>query len=74
MPRRNKAGLAARADQFFTVGGDSSRRLPENRCKIGDWSRLLQPHFEKLIGPETEAEVDAIRRCVVRGQPYGNEV
>ena len=40
-----------RADQFFTVAGDSSRRLPENRRKIGDWSRLLQPHFEKLIGP-----------------------
>ena len=40
-----------RADQFFTVGGDSSRRLPENRRTIGDGSRLLQPRFQKLIGP-----------------------
>ena len=30
-----------------------------------DWRRLVNE-------PQTEAEVDAIRRCVARGQPYGD--
>ena len=45
------AGLSARADQFFIVGGDSCRRLPENSGIIGDKSRLLQSRSGKLIGP-----------------------
>ena len=31
-----------------------------------DWCRLVNE-------PQTEAEVEAIRRCVLRGQPYGGE-
>jgi hypothetical protein len=31
------------------------RRLPEILPKIGDRSRLLQPYFEKLIGPGMHA-------------------
>jgi hypothetical protein len=34
--------FAYRADQLFTVGGDSCRRLREKLPPIGDGSRLLQ--------------------------------
>jgi hypothetical protein len=49
--RRKIASRRWQIDQFSAVGGDSSRRLPENGRKIGDWSRLLQFRFEKLIDP-----------------------
>ena len=31
-------------------------------------------HWRTLVKkPQTDAEIDAIRRCVARGQPYGSE-
>ena len=56
-----------KVEQFFIVGGDSSRRLPENRHTIGDWSRLLQSCIGELIG------LDALPRLsIVRGTGFGS--
>ena len=50
----NEGPVLDRADQFFTVGGDSSRRLPENGRKsatgVASYSPILT-YFEELIRP-----------------------
>jgi hypothetical protein len=55
-----------RADQFFTVGGDSRRRLAENGREFGDRSRLLQSHCEKLIGPQETPEKGSLTLAALR--------
>ena len=39
---------------------------------LGDWPVDYPQDWAELVNqPQTEREVDAIRRCVARGQPYG---
>jgi len=46
----------------------------EQKQLLGDWPVAYPKDWCKLVNePQTEAEVDAIRRCVARGQPYGGE-
>ena len=41
---------------------------------LSDWPVAYPKGCCKLAGePQTEAELEAIRRCVARGQPYGGE-
>jgi putative transposase len=47
---------------------------PEQQQLLSDWPVPYPRGWRKLVNePQTEAEVDAIRRCLARGQPYGCE-
>ncbi len=52
------------------------RRLqgtPEQRMLLSDWPLPCPKDWLKLVNePQTEAEMEAIRRSVQRGQPYGS--
>jgi len=67
-----RAGLVARAEDWrwgslhqrvFRAAGPALSAWPLREPR--DW-------IEQVNQPQTEAEVDAIRRCVRRGCPYGN--
>lgn len=47
---------------------------PEQNQLLSAWPVPYPRDWCKLVNePQTEAEVEAIRRCVARGQPYGGE-
>jgi len=47
---------------------------PEDRRWLGDWPVPRPRSWPTLVNePQTEAELEAIRRSVLRGQPYGGE-
>lgn len=47
---------------------------PEQKQLLADWPVAYPKGWRTFVNePQTEAEVDAIRRCVSRGQPYGSE-
>ncbi len=46
---------------------------PEQKQLFGDWPVAYPKGWCKFVNqPQTEAELDAIRRCLSRGQPYGS--
>ncbi len=46
----------------------------EQKRLLADWPVAYPKRWRTLVNkPQTEAEVDAIRRSVARGQPYGSE-
>ncbi len=54
--------------------GDGPRGTPEQKQLLSAWPVPYPRGWCKLVNePQTEAEVEAIRRCVARGQPYGGE-
>jgi putative transposase len=70
-----RAGLVERAQDWRW--GSLGRRLGNDapwrpRLSAGPiaWPAPWQAHVNK---PQTQAEVDAIRRCLERGQPYGGD-
>jgi putative transposase len=70
-----RAGLVERAEAWRwsslwrrTFGSPNQQRL------LSPWPVPCPDDWRKLVNkPQTEAEVQAIRRCVARGQPYGGE-
>ena len=47
---------------------------PVERRWLSDWPLPLPGDWKEFVNePQSEAELDAIRRSVVRGQPYGGE-
>lgn len=70
-----RAGLVARAEAWKwsslwrrTTGTAQEKQL------LSTWPVPYPRNWCKLVNePQTEAEVDAIRRCIARGQPYGAE-
>ena len=70
-----RAGLVERAEAWRwcslwrrTLG------TPEQKQLLSDWPVAYPKGWCKLVNePQTEAELEAIRRCVARGQPYGGE-
>lgn len=69
-----RAGLCQRVEEWRW--GSAWRRIhgtAEQRRLLSDWplprSRQWIEHVNR---PQSEAEVDAIRRCVARGQPLGS--
>jgi putative transposase len=47
---------------------------PEQRQWLSAWPVALPKNWREFVNePQTDAEVDAIRRCAARGQPYGDE-
>ena len=70
-----RAGLVQRAEQWRW--GSLYRRIhgtADERALLADppvpLGRLWRDHVNK---PQTEAELEAIRRCVARGRPYGSD-
>lgn len=46
----------------------------ELRALLGEWPLPIPDNWVDLVNqPQTEAELEAIRRCVQRGQPYGSD-
>ena len=69
-----RAGLAHRAETWRW--GSLWRRVSgarEQRAILSDWPLPEPRDWVKLVNrPETEAELDALRRCVIRSQPLGS--
>jgi putative transposase len=70
-----RAGLVQRAEAWrWSSLWRRSSGTPEEKQLLGTWPVLYPRGWRKLVNePQTEAELDAIRRCVARGQPYGGE-
>ena len=49
------------------------RRLKISYRRLGSRGRYPRNWCKLVNEPQAEAEVDAIRRCVSRGQPYGDQ-
>ena len=67
-----RAGLVQRAEDW-KWGSLCHRVRGGVGLPLSDWP-LPQPHdwTEHVNAPQTEAEVEAVRRCLRRGSPYGN--
>jgi putative transposase len=47
---------------------------PEQKQLLCDWPLTLPRNWRQFVNQsQSEAELDAIRRCVARGRPYGDE-
>jgi len=70
-----RAALGERAEAWrWSSLWRRSSGTPEQKQLLSDWPVAYPKDWCKLVNePQTEAEVDAIRRCVARGQPYGGE-
>jgi len=70
-----RAGLVQRAEAWrWSSLWRRTSGTPEEKQLLGTWPVLYPRGWCKLVNePQTEAELDAIRRCVARGQPYGGE-
>jgi putative transposase len=66
-----RAGLVGRAEDW--PWGSLYRRVVGRRTPLlADWPLPEPPDWRVLVDePQTEAELEAIRRCVRRGCPYG---
>ena len=70
-----RANLVDRAEEWRW---SSLRRremgTPEQRKWLADWPLVIPSQWLKIVNrPETEAELQALRKCVNRGQPHGPE-
>jgi len=67
-----RAGLVARAEDW--PWGSLQHRVRRSRGPLlADWPLPQPTDWTEYVNlPQTEAEVEAIRRCVRRGSPYGS--
>ncbi len=70
-----RAGLVKRAEAWkWSSLWRRTSGTAEQKEWLSDWPAPYPKGWCKLVNqPQTEAEVEAIRRCVARGQPYGGE-
>jgi len=70
-----RAALVGRAEAWRWCSlWRRSAGTPEQRQLLGAWPAAYPNQWCKFVNePQTEVEVDAIRRCVARGQPCGGE-
>jgi putative transposase len=70
-----RAGLAGRAEAWKWCSlWRRTSGTTEQKQLLSPWPVPYPRGWAKLVNePQTEAEVEAIRRCVARGQPYGGE-
>jgi len=70
-----RAGLVARAEAWkWSSLWRRTMGTAEDKQLLSPWPVPYPRDWCKLVnGPQTEAEVDAIRRCIARGRPYGAE-
>ncbi len=46
----------------------------KNKSLLSTWPMLKPRQWRRLVNqPQTDTELDALRRCTVRGQPYGSD-
>jgi putative transposase len=46
----------------------------KNKALLSTWPMVKPRQWHRLVNqPQTDAELDALRRCAVRGQPYGSD-
>ena len=70
-----RAGLVERAEGWrWSSLWRRTCGTPQEKQLLSDWPVARPRDWCELVNePQTEAEVEAIRRCVGRGQPYGGE-
>ncbi len=70
-----RAGLVQRAESWkWSSLWRRTSGTPEQKQLLSAWPVPHPRGWCKFVNqPQTEAEVEAIRRCVARGQPYGGE-
>jgi putative transposase len=70
-----RAGLVKRAEAWkWSSLWRRTSGTPEQKQRLDAWPVPYPRGWCKLVNkPQAEAEVEAIRRCVARGQPYGSE-
>ena len=70
-----RAGLVERAEEWCC--SSLWRRLKgtaEDRTLLSDWPLTRPRQWRRLVNtPQTDAELESLRRSVKRGQPYGSE-
>jgi putative transposase len=67
-----RAGLVEHAEDWRW--SSLWRRTPDQQRLLSAWPVPYPKDWCKFVNkPQTEAEVEAIRRCVARGQPYGGQ-
>jgi putative transposase len=70
-----RAGLVQRAEEWkWSSLWRRTDGTPDQQKLLSAWPVAYPRDWCRLVNePQTEAEVEAIRRCVARGQPYGGE-
>jgi putative transposase len=70
-----RAGLVRRAGAWrWSSLWRRSFGTPDQQRWLSPWPVACPEEWCELVNaPQTEGEVDAIRRCVARGQPYGSQ-
>jgi len=70
-----RAGLVDRAEAWrWSSLWRREAGTPDQQRWLAPWPVACPEDWCRLVNePQTEAEVEAIRRCVLRGQPYGGE-
>jgi putative transposase len=70
-----RAGLVQRAETWrWSSLWRRSSGTPEQKRLLSAWPVASPRNWCKLVNePQTDAELEAIRRSVARGQPYGGE-
>ena len=67
-----RAGLVKRAEDW-RWGSLHQRAGKAREPLLSDWPLPQPPDWVEQVNlPQTEAELEAVRRCVRRGSPYGN--
>lgn len=70
-----RSGLVEAAEQWRW--GSLWRRVrgtPDDQRLLSDWPVPMPANWLAFVSqPQTQKELDALRRCVVRGQPYGRQ-
>ena len=71
-----RAGLVRRAEEWRWGSAWRRRRGDAQSVTLLTEGPVLRPRnwMELVNRPQTEAEVDALRRCIQRGMPYGGGV
>ena len=70
-----RAGLVERAEAWkWSSLWRRTSGTPEQKQLLSDWPVPYPRSWCKTVnGPQTEAALGVIRRCVARGQPYGGD-
>jgi putative transposase len=68
-----RAGLVARAEEWRWGSLARRRGLVEGPTLSAGPLALPVQWLRHVNAPQTEAELEALRRCIQRGRPYGSE-
>jgi len=72
-----RANLVERAEdwRWGSLWERRQRTLPEDYPPLSDWPLIRPRNWTALVNRvETEAELEALRKSVTRGRPFGSEI